>query len=122
VEYEIYAGQSLLRKNCFSDVHLQNIRLTQLIHLCEVTRLVETLRSELPIPLTTPQLIFAYTSPLTISFRQDEKRFEVEGAYNARYAILNKRIDKATINGGAERLTQAGHLAIVYLQDRGREE
>lgn len=122
VEYEMYAGQSLLRKNCFSEVHLQNLRLSQLIHMCEITRLVDQLAPELPLPLRTAQLIFAYTSPLTISFRQDEKRFDVEGAYNVRYEILKKRIDKATVHGGTERLTQAGHIAIVYLQDRDREE
>ena len=122
VEYEMYAGQSLLRKNSFSEVHLQNLRLSQLIHMCEITRLVDQLAPELPLPLRTAQLIFAYTSPLTISFRQDEKRFDVEGAYNVRYEILKKRIDKATVHGGTERLTQAGHIAIVYLQDRDREE
>lgn len=122
VEYEMYAGQSLLRKDCFSEVHLQNIRLSQLIHLCEITRLVNDLGPKLPFPLATAQLIFAYTNSLTISFRQDEKRFEVEGAYNVRYEILKKRIDKATINDGQERLTKSGHVAIVYLQDRDREE
>jgi hypothetical protein len=38
----------------------------------------------------------------------------VDGAYNARYEIVKKRIDKATVRAGAERLTQSGHVAIVY--------
>lgn len=38
----------------------------------------------------------------------------VDGAYNARYEIVKKRIDKATVRGGAERLTQPGRIAIVY--------
>ncbi|MGB3548296.1 MAG: hypothetical protein WBA17_15090 [Saprospiraceae bacterium] len=122
VEFEMYAGQSLLQKQCFSPVHLRNLRLSQLIDVCEATRLVDRLGRELPHPLQTAQLVFAYTSPISIRFRMDEKRFDVEGAYNVRYEILKKRIDKATVNDGAERLTQSGKIAIVYLHDKDREE
>ncbi|PHI18411.1 hypothetical protein CEQ90_18080 [Lewinellaceae bacterium SD302] len=122
VEYEVYAGKSLLKHGDFSQIHLRNLRLSQLIDLSEATRMVASLQSELPRPLETAQLLFAYTSPLNISFRMDEKRFDVEGAYNIRYEILKKRIDKATINGGAERLTKAGHISIVYLHDKDEVE
>lgn len=122
VEYELYAGQSLLRHQRFTHIHLQNLRLWQLIHLCEVTRLANELRPELPVPLSTAQLIFAYTSPLDIQFRLDEKQFDVDGAYNVRYEILKKRIDKATVKGGSERLTQADKVAIVYLHDKDKQE
>lgn len=122
VQYEIYAGQSLLQKQAFSEIHLRNLRLAQLIDLCGATRLVTEVSRELPIPLQTAQLIFAYTTPLDIRFRMDEKRFDVEGVYNIRYEILKKRIDKATINGGKERLTQAGKIAIVYLYEKDRDE
>jgi hypothetical protein len=122
VEYEIYAGQSLLKNKTFSAVHLRNLRLSQLIDMCEVTRLVEQISQQLPMPLRTAQLIFAYTSPLDIKFRMDEKRFDVDGDYNVRYEILKKRIDKATINQGKERLTLPGMISIVYLQDKDKEE
>ena len=122
VEYEIYAGQSLLKNQTFSDVHLRNLRLSQLIDMCEATRLVSRISRELPMPLRTAQLIFAYTSPLDIKFRMDEKRFDVDGDYNVRYEILKKRIDKATIRGGQERLTLADQISIVYLHDRDKEE
>ena len=122
VEYEIYAGQSLLKNKRFSTVHLRNLRLSQLIDLCEATRLTDRVSGELPMPLRTAQLVFAYTSPLNIKFRMDEKRFDVDGDYNVRYEILKKRIDKATIHKGKERLTLAGMVAIVYLHDRDREE
>jgi len=122
VEYEIYAGQSLLKKQHFSKVHLRNLRLSQLIDLCEATRLVNRISAELPMPLRTAQLVFAYTSPLDIKFRMDEKRFDVDGDYNVRYEILKKRIDKATIRQGAERLTLADQISIVYLQDKDRAE
>lgn len=122
VEYEIYAGQSLLKQQTFSEVHLRNLRLSQLIDMCEATRLVERTSAKLPMPLRTAQLIFAYTTPLDIKFRMDEKRFDVDGDYNVRYEILKKRIDKATIRKGQERLTLAGQISIVYLQERDKEE
>ena len=122
VEYEIYAGQSLLKNHHFSNVHLRNLRLAQLIDMCEATRLTTRLSQELPMPLRTAQLIFAYTSPLDIKFRMDEKRFDVDGDYNVRYEILKKRIDKATIDKGAQRLTLANMISIVYLNDKDRDE
>ncbi|MCB0632023.1 MAG: hypothetical protein R2824_28415 [Saprospiraceae bacterium] len=122
VEYDLYIGQSLLRNGVFSELHLQNFRLWQLIHMCEITRLVEELQPRLEVPLTTAQLIFAYTNALSIRFRMDDKQFDVDGAYNVRYEILKKRIDKATVNGTDERLTQAGKVAIVYLQEKDRQE
>ena len=122
VEYEIYAGQSLVKDREFSDVHLKNLRLSQLIDMCKATRLVNQTSKELPMPLRTAQLIFAYTTPLDIKFRMDEKRFDVDGDYNVRYEILKKRIDKATIRQGAERLTLANQISIVYLNDRDRDE
>ena len=122
VEYDMYVGQSLLNKHKFDMLHLKNLRLWQLIDMCEVTRTVEGMQNELPVPLTTAQLIFAYTSPLSIRFMMDEKKFDVDGAYNVRYEILKKRIDKALIDGTTERLTQAGKVAIVYLQEKDRLE
>ena len=122
VEYEIYAGQSLLRSQKFSNIHLRNLRLSQLVDMCTVTRGVQALSETLPMPLVTAQLIFAYTTPLDIRFRMDEKRFDVDGDYNVRYEILKKRIDKATVHNGRERLTLPGRVSIVYLQDRDREE
>ena len=122
VEYEIYAGQSLLKRHKFSRIHLRNLRLSQLVDMCELTRRVEALSATLPMPLRTAQLVFAYTAPLNIRFRLDEKRFDVDGDYNVRYEILKKRIDKATIDGGHQRLTQAGMVSVVYLQDKDADE
>lgn len=122
VEYNIYIGQSLLENKNFSDFYLKDFRLWQLVNTCEITRLVVEQSKELPVPLTTAQLIFVYNSPLSIRFRMDEKQFDVDGTYNVRYEILKKRIDKAVIKGTSERLTQAGKIAIVYLQDKDRQE
>ena len=57
-----------------------------------------------------------------IRFRIDEKRFDVDGAYNIRYEIVKKRIDKAVLRGSDERLTQPGTIAIVYSQPREARE
>lgn len=122
VEYDMYVGQSLLKRGKFSNFHLKNLRLWQLIDMCNITRRIEELQDQLPVPLTTAQLVFAYTNPLSIRFRMDEKQFDVDGAYNVRYEILKKRIDKAVIEGTKERLTQAGKIAIVYLQEKDKFE
>lgn len=122
VEYDIYIGQSLLNKGRFSMLHYKNLRLWQLIDMCEITRLVYNMQEKLPVPLTTAQLVFAYSTPLSIRFRMDEKQFDVDDAYNVRYEILKKRIDKALIEDSDERLTQSGKVAVVYLQDKDRQE
>ena len=38
-----------------------------------------------------------HDEPMAIRFRADEKKFDVDGAYNMRYEIIKKRIDKALI-------------------------
>jgi hypothetical protein len=67
-------------------------------------------------------LILVQHIPLAIRFRFDEKRFDIDGAYNMRYEIVKKRIDKALIKGSDERLTQPGKIAIVYAQPREAQE
>lgn len=122
VEYDIYMGQSLLREGKFDEVHLRNMRLWQLISMCEITRLLEKQKKNLPLQLSTAQLILVHGTPLSISFRLDEKQFDVEGDYNVRYAILKKRIDKALIEGTGQRLTQQGKVAIVYSHEKDKLE
>jgi hypothetical protein len=121
IEFNIYAGQSLLPSGKFTKVHLQNLRLWQLKTLINVTKSVAGLQESLPVPMTTAQLIFAYGQPITIQFRMDEKRFDVEGAYNVRYEVIKKRIDKALVLGTEERLTQPNHLAVVFTHVTDRQ-
>ncbi|MEO0787919.1 MAG: hypothetical protein AAFY36_04610, partial [Bacteroidota bacterium] len=94
VEYNMYLGETLLPDGQFSDFFLKDFRLWQLMLMCEVTRLVKDHKDDLPVPLTTAQLIFVYNNSLSIRFNMDEKQFDVDGAYNVRYEILKKRIDK----------------------------
>ena len=122
VEYNIYIGQSLVKGKKFDSILLRNFRLWQLLTQCEIARNVERLKSELPMELNITQLILVHGESLSIKFRKDEKQFDVDGAYNIRYEIVKKRIDKAYIKGRNERLTQPGKIAIVYTQPKELEE
>ena len=62
------------------------------------------LKPELKVPLDVASLILVYNASLSIRFRMDEKRFDVDGTYNARYEIIKKRIDKSFIKGTNLRL------------------
>lgn len=123
VEHNIYIGQSIVNNKTFNELHLQNLRLWQLMTICEIENLMEfEIKPQLKIPLSVASLILVHHTPITIKFRQEEKRFDVDGAYNIRYEIIKKRIDKATIKGTTERLTQTGKIAIVYSQDKESRE
>jgi hypothetical protein len=82
--------------------------------MAEITRMTNSLKDQAFRPLETTQLIFIHSNPIDISFRNDERRFDVEGAYNIRYEVVKKRIDKVLIAGTVERLTQPGKIAMVY--------
>jgi GAF domain-containing protein len=122
VEHTIYIGASMVKDGNFSRMYLKNLRLWQLMVMCEVVRLSEELKGRLPVPLETTHLILAQDSPLSIFFSPDERHFEVEGAYDIRHEIIKKRIDKAMIRGKSERLTQPGKIAIVYSQKQEATE
>ncbi len=122
VEYNAYIGQSLVQTENYHPLYLKNLRLWQLLITCGVENIHNTYKHELPVPLGITSLILAHSNPLAIRFRMDEKRFDVDGAYNIRYEILKKRIDKAYIKDTTERLTQPGKLAIIYSQDWEAEE
>ena len=73
-------------------------------------------------PLETTHLILVQHTPRSIRFRFDEKRFDVDGAYDIRYEIVKKGIDKAVVEGTSDRVTQPGKIAIIYSQSpEGRE-
>jgi len=114
VDYTIYLGGALREDNGFDPLYLKNLRLWQLMVACGVALRVERLKGRLPVSLDITNLILIQHAPLSIRFRFDEKRFDVDGAYNVRYEIIKKRIDKAIIRGTTERLTQPGKIALVY--------
>jgi hypothetical protein len=82
-----------------------------------VARLTNNLLQKMPVPLQTASLIFVHSSRIDICFRNDERRFDVEGYYNIRYEVIKKRIDKVCIKNSKERLTQPGKIALVYFND-----
>jgi GAF domain-containing protein len=119
VEYNMYIGDELVPDRRFDPLYLRNLRLWQLSSLSRIAMENAQLRKNLPVPLNTTQLILVHSNPLDIRFRMDEKRFDVDGAYNIRYEIIKKRIDKALDAETGERITQAGKIVIVF--DSGRE-
>ena len=118
VEYDIFTGQSLAPDKPFTFKILKEFRSWQLSSMIEVARLTEALLPFMALPLKTTQLIFVHSTPIDITFRLDERRFDVEGAYNIRYEVIKKRIDKVMVKGTNERLTQPGTIAIVYFSDQ----
>ncbi|MGH7322971.1 MAG: GAF domain-containing protein [Candidatus Rokuibacteriota bacterium] len=122
VDHSIYIGAALVENGVFDELYVRNLRLWQLMVMCGIARRTDALRSRLRVPLETTHLVLVQHTPLSIRFRFDEKRFDVDGAYNVRYEVIKKRIDKALIRGTTERATQPGTIAIVYSQPREARE
>jgi hypothetical protein len=122
VDHNIYIGSSLVEDGTFNALYLRNIRLWQLMVMCEIVRRAKDFKKNLSLPLESAHLILVQNTPLSIRFRFDEKKFDVDGAYNVRYEIMKKRIDKAEIKGKEERLTQPEKIAIIYSQNTEAQE
>ena len=122
VEYDIYVGQAIAPKKPFEANCMRQMRLWQLTSMVDIARQTHTLLDHLPAALETTQLIFIHSMAIDICFRNDERRFDVEGAYNIRYEVIKKRIDKVMLRDGSERLTQPGKIAIVYFTDAEANE
>jgi hypothetical protein len=122
VEHQIFVGASLREDGTFDPLGLKNLRLWQLMVVCGLALRAEQLRPQLPLPLETAHLILVHHAPLAIRFRFDEKRFDVDGAYDVRYELLKKRLDKAVVRSTGERVTQPGRIAIVYAQPAEGQE
>jgi len=122
VEYDIYVGQSITPHTAFLKSHLLEMKRWQIESMIKVVHLVKELEPEMDFPLQTTQLLFVHPQTIDITFRKDERRFDVEGAYNIRYHIIKKRIDKVLILDSQERLTQPGKIALIYFDERDAME
>ncbi|WP_396603016.1 GAF domain-containing protein [Algibacter sp. R77976] len=122
VEHNMYIGESITKEESFNPVYLYNLRLWQLQVMCEMENSYYQMKSEFPVSLDVASMILVFNQPLTISFRMDERQFDVDGTYNARYEIVKKRVDKAYIKGTTERVTQKGKISIVYSQKQDERE
>ncbi len=118
VEYNIYIGESITKNTDFDSLYLYNLRLWQLKTTCEMENIAYYERKNMTHDLRVASLILVHSNPMAIKFRMDEKQFDVDGAYNIRYEIIKKRIDKAHVKDTQERLTVPGKIAIVYSQDK----
>ncbi|MDI3321345.1 GAF domain-containing protein [Pinibacter soli] len=122
VEYDIYIGQSITPDKPYNDMYLSNLRLMQLTSMVTVAKYSHSLLPHIPRQVETTQLIFIHSHPIDIRFRKDEKRFDVEGAYNIRYHIIKKRIDKVHVRDTGERLTQPNKIALIYFNQKEADE
>lgn len=122
VDFNIYVGQSINPDHPFDKFYLKNIKLWQLSTLAKAAQLSREMEFSVPLPLQTTQLILAHGNPISISFRPAERKFDVDGAYNIRYEIIKKRIDKVCIRDTNERLTKPGTIAIVYSTEQEVKE
>jgi hypothetical protein len=122
VEHNLYIGASIAPTKPFDIMYLHNLRLWQLQTLCEMELEHHQLKESLPYELDVTSLILVFSAPLSIRFRMDEKRFDVDGTYNARYEVVKKRIDKANIKGSQERITEKEKITIVYSQNNEETE
>lgn len=122
VEHNMYIGSSIEPELTYDPIFLKNLRLWQLRVICESELHYKKYKETLDYSLDVSSLILVYSTPISIRFRMDEKRFDVDGSYNARYEMIKKRIDKSLIKNSDERITQPGKISIIYSQDREREE
>ncbi len=114
LDHIIYVGESMVEDRLFSELYVKNLRLWQLMTSCGLAWISNQLQEQLSVPLKATHLILVSHNPISIRFRFDEKRFDVDGAYDTSQEIIRSRIDKAVVKGGSERLTQPDKIAIVY--------
>ncbi|MCX2718180.1 GAF domain-containing protein [Lentiprolixibacter aurantiacus] len=122
VEHNMYIGESISGDQKFNRLFLNNLRLWELQTMVDMENRYYNLKAELPVKLDIASLILVYNTSLSIRFRMDEKRFDVDGTYNARYEIIKKRIDKSYVKGTNERVTQSGKMVIIYSQKEDEME
>lgn len=122
VEHNLYIGESIVPTIPFDKMYLSNLRLWQLQTLCEMELEHHRIKETLPYSLDVTSLILVFSSPISIRFRMDEKRFDVDGTYNARYEVVKKRIDKANIKGTDKRITEKEKITIVYSHSQEEAE
>ncbi|MEO6520774.1 MAG: GAF domain-containing protein [Mucilaginibacter sp.] len=122
VEHNLYIGQSIAPNQKFDLADVSRLRLWQLRVIAEMENEVYHLKKTLPIELGVASLVLVFGTQIDIRFRMDEKHFDVDGAYNIRYEVIKKRIDKACIKDTEERITQPGKIAIIYSTAEDEQE
>lgn len=122
VEHNMYIGEAITKEDSFNEIYLYNLRLWQMQVMIDMETAFYNKQHKYPIALDVASMILVFNQPLSIRFRTDEKHFDVDGTYNARYEVVKKRVDKANIKGTEERITAKGKLTIVYSQQEDEFE
>ncbi|WP_027380127.1 GAF domain-containing protein [Chryseobacterium daeguense] len=122
VEHNLYTGQNIAPELHYHSKVVHKLRYWQLKTICNMEREMQNFKKDLPISLDIASLIFVYNEKIDIRFRMDEKRFDVDGAFNSYYEIIKKRIDKAHIKDSTERITCPGKITIVYFGMENQKE
>jgi hypothetical protein len=122
IDYVIYLGASMREDGVLNQFYIKNLGLWQLTVACGMAREAGLIKCDLKVPLDVAHLILYNKTPLSIRFRYDEKRFDVDGAYDVRHEIIKSRLDKAMVKNRNERLTQPDRIAIVFERTGERSE
>lgn len=122
VEHNLFIGQNIAPELPYSSKIVQELRFWQLKTICKMEHEFHNFKENLPISLDIASLIFVYNEKIDIRFRMDEKRFDVDGAYNSYYEIIKKRLDKAHVKNSSERITCPGKITIVYFGMENQKE
>lgn len=122
LEYNLYVGNAIMPDLPYDEEQgLSRMIAWQLDTIIRMAVAVHRLQPNLRHPLQTTQLILVHLHKINLSFRRDERIFDVDGAYSIRYEVIKKRIDKVHLLGSEERLTQPGTIAIVYANEQELE-
>ena len=116
IDFGVYAGPALQPDGHWNQLYMRNLRIWHLLMLCKNQWIAQEVSPGLPIPLEVTHLAVVQNLPLSIYYSTDARQFEVEGAYNIRYEIMKKRIDKAKVKNTDDRITKAGYLTVVFSQ------
>ncbi|UKB84680.1 GAF domain-containing protein [Chryseobacterium sp. MEBOG06] len=122
VEHNLYIGQSIAPDMHYTSKVVHKLRYWQLKTICKMEQEFQSFKLDLPVQMEIASLIFVYNEKIDIRFRMDEKRFDVDGAYNSYYEIIKKRLDKAHIKDSSERITAPGKITIVYFGMENQKE
>lgn len=122
VEHNLYIGPTIAPDIHYTSKVVHKLRYWQLKTICKMELDFQSFKKDLPIQLDIASLIFVYNEKIDIRFRMDEKRFDVDGAYNSYYEIIKKRLDKAHIKDSSERITAPGKITIVYFGMENQKE
>lgn len=122
VEHNLYIGHNIAPELPYTSKVVHKLRYWQLKTICRMELEFQSFKQDLPISLDIASLIFVYNEKIDIRFRMDEKRFDVDGAYNSYYEIIKKRLDKAHVKDSSERITAPGKITIVYFGMENQKE